>query len=244
MSRVRILVAEDDPHIRRGLVDALEGEGYDVESVPNGGEALRSYKPGRFGLLLLDIMMPERSGYDVCRAIRAADAATPIILLTAKGEEIDKVVGLELGADDYITKPFGVRELLARIAAVLRRTRSAPPPAVSEAKPDLPPVIRFGAAEIDRKTYRGRLGRREFELTARELKLIEAFHSRPDEVLSRDVLLNEVWGVDYFGTTRTLDQHIAMLRKKVESTPADPRTIVTVHGIGYRYRPEEERAKR
>jgi DNA-binding response OmpR family regulator len=238
MSRVRILVAEDDPHIRRGLADALEGEGYDVEAVPNGGEALRLFAPGRFGLLLLDIMMPERSGYDICRAVRATDTATPIILLTAKGEEIDKVVGLELGADDYVTKPFGVRELLARIAAVLRRSRSAgPPAAVVEAKPDLPPVLQFGAAEIDRKTYRGRLGRHRFELTARELKLIEVFHARPDEVLSRDVLLNEVWGVDYFGTTRTLDQHIAQLRKKVEATPAEPRTILTVHGVGYRYRP-------
>ena len=238
MSRVRILVAEDDPHIRRGLVDALESEGYEVEAVPDGGEALRCIAPGRFGLLLLDIMMPERSGYDVCRAVRAADTATPIILLTAKGEEIDKVVGLELGADDYITKPFGVRELLARIGAVLRRARPAgAPAAAAEAKPDLPPVLRFGAAEIDRRTYRGRLGRHQFELTARELKLIEAFHARPDEVLSRDVLLNEVWGVDYFGTTRTLDQHIAQLRKKIEATPAEPRTILTVHGVGYRYRP-------
>ncbi len=239
MSVVRILVAEDDPHIRQGLADVLESEGYKVETAVNGGEALRAYAPGRFGLLLLDIMMPERSGYDVCRAVRAIDAATPIILLTAKGEEIDKVVGLELGADDYITKPFGVRELLARIAAVLRRSRPAAPPAPpAAAKPELPPVLRFGGAEIDRKTYRGRLGRREFELTAREVRMIEVFHARPDEVLSRDVLLNEVWGVDYFGTTRTLDQHIAQLRKKVESAPAEPRTILTVHGVGYRYRPE------
>ena len=241
MSRRRILVAEDDPHIRQGLADALESEGYEVESVVDGGEALRRYTPGRFDLLLLDIMMPERSGYDVCRAVRATDAATPIILLTAKGEEIDKVVGLELGADDYVTKPFGVRELLARIAAVLRRahaTAAAPVPA-AEPPRDLPAVFRFGGAEIDRKTYRGRLGRRTFELTARELKLVETFRARPDEVLSRDMLLNEVWGVEYFGTTRTLDQHIAQLRKKIEAVPGEPQTLLTVHGVGYRYRPTD-----
>ncbi|MBM4155659.1 MAG: response regulator transcription factor [Lentisphaerae bacterium] len=238
MSRVRILVAEDDPPIRRGLVDALGGEGYEVEAVADGGAALRAFAPGRFALLLLDIMMPERSGYDVCRAVRATDTATPIILLTAKGEEIDKVVGLELGADDYITKPFGVRELLARIAAVLRRSRAVAPATAAPPPTDSPRTLRFGAAEIDRRTFRGRLGRRTFEVTARELKLIEAFHARPDEVLSRDVLLNEVWGVDYFGTTRTLDQHIAQLRKKIEASPAEPRTILTVHGVGYRYMPE------
>ena len=239
MSKPHILVAEDDANIRLGLVDALESEGYRVTAARDGGEALRRYEDGGFDLLLLDVMMPERSGYDVCRAVRARDARTPILLVTAKGEEIDKVVGLELGADDYITKPFGVRELLARVAAALRRARTpADPLPPEQPAPALPDRLRFGACEVDRKTYRLRRGRHVAELTARELRLIELFHQHPDEVLSRDLLLNEVWGIEYRGTTRTLDQHIALLRKKVEADPSDPRTILTVHGVGYRYRAE------
>jgi DNA-binding response OmpR family regulator len=237
MSKPKILVAEDDAHIRQGLVDALESEGYAVVAARHGGEALQRYEAGGFDLVMLDVMMPERSGYDVCRGIRARDPRTPIILVTAKGEEIDKVVGLELGADDYITKPFGVRELLARVAAVLRRARGATEVPRAAAVPALPDVLAFGACTVERKTFRLRRGRQAFELTARELKLIEIFHAHPDEVLGRDVLLNEAWGIEYLGTTRTLDQHIAQLRKKVEADPADPRTILTVHGVGYRYRP-------
>ncbi len=237
MSKPRILVAEDEANIRQGLVDALESEGYAVAAARHGGEALRRYEEGGFDLLLLDVMMPERSGYDVCRAVRSRDPRTPIILVTAKGEEIDKVVGLELGADDYITKPFGVRELLARVAAVLRRARApadAPPAAPAPALPD---VLAFGPCEVDRKKFRLRRGRHTFELTARELTLIELFHTHPDEVLTRERLLNEAWGIAYLGTTRTLDQHIAQLRKKVEEDPAAPRVILTVHGLGYRHPP-------
>lgn len=241
MNRTRILVAEDDPHIREGLVDTLESEGYAVTAVRDGGAALREWSEGGFDLLLLDVMMPERSGYDVCRAVRARDRRVPVILLTAKGEEVDKVVGLELGADDYITKPFGVRELLARIAAVLRRSRAAAedsaPAAPAAAETPPPDVFAFGAATIERRKMRGRLGKREFDVTARELKLMDTFLAHPDEVLSRDDLLNAGWGVGYFGTTRTLDQHIVQLRKKVERDPPEPDTILTVHGIGYRYRP-------
>ena len=236
MSKPRILVAEDDANIRQGLVDALESEGYAVVAARHGGEAIARYEDGGCDLLLLDVMMPERSGYDVCRAVRAKDRRTPIIMVTAKGEEIDKVVGLELGADDYLTKPFGMRELLARVAAVLRRSR-APAEAKPAAAPALPDVLAFGACEVDRRKFRLRRGRHAFELTARELKLIELFHGRPDEVLGRDLLLNEAWGIEYLGTTRTLDQHIAQLRKKVEEDAAEPRTILTVHGVGYRYRP-------
>jgi DNA-binding response OmpR family regulator len=178
---------------------------------------------------LLDVMMPQKSGYEICREIRKQDQRTPIILLTAKGEEIDKVVGLELGADDYVTKPFGLHELRARIAAVLRR--AAGPAKAAGANPD-----RFilGSATIDRKAYRLERDGASFDLTPRELKLLETFAARPGEVLSRNNLLNAAWGVDYFGTTRTLDQHIAQLRKKLEADPSAPRIILTVHGVGYK----------
>jgi DNA-binding response OmpR family regulator len=230
----RILVAEDDEHIRAGLVDALEGQGYAVEAAADGRKALDAYRRERVDLVLLDLMMPALSGYDVCRAIRQKDAATPILMLTAKGEEIDKVVGLELGADDYITKPFGVRELLARVAAALRRSRAADTPSGAAHVPD---EFRFGPAVVNRRTYTCTLGKRRHDLTARELKLLEAFYLRPGDVLSRNDLLNAVWGVDYYGTTRTLDQHVAQVRRKVEPRPDAPVTILTVHGVGYRYAP-------
>ena len=233
MKRTQILVAEDDDHIRQGLVDTLESEGYDVLAAANGTAALLEYHDHDPDLVLLDIMMPGRSGYDVCREIRRSDSRVPIIMLTAKGEEIDKVVGLELGADDYVTKPFGVHELLARISAVLRRSRQSAAP--QDDPVQLPDVLRIGAAEVDRRSYQGRLGDRTFRLTAREMKLLEAFFARPGEVLSRSHLLQEAWGFDYEGTTRTLDQHIAQLRKKIEPEPASPRAITTVHGVGYRY---------
>lgn len=231
MDASRILVAEDDPHIREGLIDILEGEGYRVVAAEDGNAALRLGEDAAFDLALLDIMMPGCNGYDVCRELRRRYPALAIIMLTAKGEEIDKVIGLELGADDYITKPFGVHELRARIAAVLRRSRRTAPAAVEE----LPDTLAIGAASIDRKTYRGRLGSRCFRLTAREMKLLEAFYLHPDEALQRNTLLNLAWGIDYQGTTRTLDQHIAQLRKKIEPDPAAPQVIMTVHGVGYRY---------
>jgi DNA-binding response OmpR family regulator len=155
-------------------------------------------------------------------------------MLTAKGEEVDKVVGLELGADDYVTKPFGVRELLARVAAVLRRSQT-PKPAQDHAAAALPDPFAFGPALVDCKTYTITCHGQSHPLTARELKLMELFVSRPGEVITRDELLNRVWGLTYFGTTRTLDQHIAQLRKKVELKPESPTTILTVHGVGYRY---------
>ncbi len=236
MNNIRLLIAEDDPHIRDGLIDTLESEGYAVEAVADGKAALDAFQQRRPDLVLLDIMMPELSGYDVCRAIRRTDTRTPVILLTAKGEEIDKVVGLELGADDYVTKPFGVRELLARVAAVLRRSQTAAPVA-PDASATLPDQIAFGAARVDRKTYTVTCHGRSESLTAREMKLIEFLFARPNEVIGRDELLNRVWGLTYYGTTRTLDQHIVQLRKKVEAAPDTPATILTVHGVGYRYVP-------
>jgi DNA-binding response OmpR family regulator len=238
MLPVRILVAEDDAHIRQGLIDILSGEGYRVAAAADGEAALRLLADQEFDLLLLDIMMPRRSGFDVCREIRRRGSSLAVIMLTAKSEEIDKVVGLELGADDYITKPFGVHELRARIAAVLRRTRPSEPPGANGR--ELPDTMRIGCAVIDRKRFCGRLSGRTFRLTPREMVLLETFFTHPDEVLSRDTLLNRAWGINYQGTTRTLDQHIVQLRKKIENDPAAPQVILTVHGVGYRYAAGEE----
>ena len=232
MTPVHILVAEDDNHIRQGLVDTLESEGYRVTAAVDGRMAADLLKKTRFDLVLLDIMMPEKSGYDLCRDIRSNDKETPIIMLTAKGEEIDKVLGLELGADDYITKPFGVYELLARISAVLRRSKRTEDNINQTA---MPPEFPFGHAVVNTRQFRLIKGKQHFDLSEREIKLLYAFFSHPDEVLNRDSLLNAVWGIEYYGTTRTLDQHIAQLRKKVEADPSKPEFIHTVHGIGYRY---------
>lgn len=232
--KARILVAEDDANIRLGLVATLESEGYDVVAASDGAQALRFAAQTAFSLAILDVMMPKTSGYDVCRELRARGDRLPVMMLTAKAEEIDKVVGLKLGADDYVTKPFGVRELLARVEALLRRSRASGDGAKT-AVDALPPVFRLGAAEVDRRAFTARVdGRESVTLTAREMKLAEIFAAYPGEVLTREALLNAVWGVDYFGTTRTLDQHVAQLRKKVERNPEHPASIVTVHGVGYR----------
>lgn len=230
----KILIAEDDPNIRLGLVATLESEGYAVTAAADGAQALKLFPQEKFELVILDVMMPRASGYDVCRELRARGTRVPVLFLTAKGEEIDKVVGLKLGADDYVTKPFGVHELLARVEALLRRSRTT---AVESAGADatLPAVFRLGPAEIERRKFTAKIAGRTSELTARELRLAEVFAAHPGEVLTRDALLNAVWGVGYFGTTRTLDQHVAQLRKKVEAVPDEPRVIVTVHGVGYRY---------
>ncbi|MDQ7783087.1 MAG: response regulator transcription factor [Desulfomonilaceae bacterium] len=233
MRSPHILVAEDDSHILMGLVDTLESEGYRVTPASDGNQALEMLNRESFDLVILDIMMPGTSGYDVCRDIRSHDQDQLIMMLTAKGEEIDKVVGLELGADDYVTKPFGVREFLARIAALLRRSRRNRDHSVNPAP--CPDLFTFGEAEIDALQYRARIMGTTLDLTAKELKLLQYFYSHPNEVLSRDRLLNDVWGMNYYGTTRTLDQHIAQLRKKVERDPAAPCVITTVHGVGYRY---------
>jgi DNA-binding response OmpR family regulator len=229
MKKVKVLVVEDDRPILTGLVDLLRGEGYEVAAAEDGKEALRAYAQARPNLILLDIMIPEKSGYDVCREIRAQDSLTPILMLTAKGQEADKVAGLELGADDYVVKPFGVSELLARVRALLRRNREEKP-----AK-DMSPIA-FGRVRIDPRTYEGRRGKKAFTVTGRELQLLRHFLDHDGEVVERFALLEAVWGIKYEGTTRTLDQHIAKLRQKVEDDPADPRHILTVHGVGYRFR--------
>lgn len=230
--KAKILIAEDDANIRHGLIATLESDGYAVTATSDGAQALRVFPQEKFDLVLLDIMMPKASGYDVCRELRARGARVPVLFLTAKGEEIDKVVGLKLGADDYVTKPFGVHELLARVEALLRRSRAGG--AHAAAAEGLPPVFNLGRAAIDRRKFTATVAGHAVPLTARELKLAEVFAAHPGEVLSRDALLNAVWGVDYVGTTRTLDQHVAQLRKKID-LPDAASCIATVHGVGYRY---------
>jgi len=230
MSAKTILVVEDELPILNGLVDLLEAEGYRVTTAVDGEDALRKYREAAPALILLDIMIPEKSGYDVCREIRSNDPLTPILILTAKGQEVDKVVGLELGADDYIVKPFGPDELLARIRAALRRAGARP----GKKKRDREP-LRFGPVEIDPRTLTGKRGKRSFPVTPREVELLRFMLEREGEAIHRFDFLDEIWGMSYGGTTRTLDQHIAQLRKKIEAKPEEPRHILTVHGVGYRF---------
>jgi DNA-binding response OmpR family regulator len=232
MGKQSILVVEDEGAILTGLFDLLCGEGYSVRTAEDGEKGLAAYGEERPDLVLLDVMMPGKSGYEVLREIRKTDEATPVLLLTAKGQEIDKVVGLELGADDYIVKPFGINELLARIKAALRRSGkgggNGKRPAVR---------IAFGNVIVDAKNYVCEKGGKRSQLSVKEVQLLEYFCAHPNEVVNRDTLMDRIWGVRYEGTTRTLDQHIAQLRKKVEDDPAAPRHIVTVHTVGYKFVP-------
>jgi len=228
--KTKILVVEDDPHILLGLEEVLKSDGFEVATCNRGDQALEAFGKHRPGLVVLDVMLPGLSGYDVCKQLRAKKVATPILMLTAKGQEIDKVVGLDLGADDYVTKPFGVRELLARIHALLRRGRNGAAPAANESET----AFKVGAATIDPKTFQLQRGKASEELTAKEMKLLQYFHLHTGEVLSRDRLLNEVWGYNYFGTTRTLDQVIVQLRKKLGDNGDEPKHLLTVHGVGYK----------
>jgi DNA-binding response OmpR family regulator len=222
----RILVIEDDPAILRGLADNLGCESHDVLTAGDGesGYALaRSRNPD---LILLDLMLPRMSGYELCRKLRAENVATPIVMLTARGDEADRVVGLDLCADDYITKPFSVRELLARIRAVLRR---------AQVQSALPAELRFGNVVVDFRRYEARKADRPVELTRKEFGLLRLLAARAGEPVTRDDLLNEVWGYDATPTTRTVDNHVASLRAKLEDNPSDPRHLFTVHGVGYKW---------
>ncbi len=230
MKKKVILVVEDELPILTGLVDLIEAEGYRAVQALDGEEALRKYRTETPALILLDIMIPEKSGYDVCREIRAGDPVTPILILTAKGQEVDKVVGLELGADDYIVKPFGADELLARIRAGLRRANTRTKPKREDKTP-----FGFGRVEIDPRVMTGKRGQKTFPVTPREIELLRFMMDREGEAIHRFDFLDEIWGMSYGGATRTLDQHIAQLRKKVEAKPEKPVHIITVHGVGYRF---------
>ncbi len=227
--KTKILIVEDDPHILLGLEEILASEGFEVAVCNRGDQAIDAVAKHRPGLVVLDVMLPGLNGYDVCKQLRAKKLATPILMLTAKSQEIDKVVGLDLGADDYVTKPFGVRELLARIHALLRRTSAKSADGAESQTP-----FQIGQASIDPKTFQLKRGKTVEELTAKELKLLQLFFAHPGEVLSRDRLLNEVWGYNYYGTTRTLDQVIVQLRKKLGDNGDTPQHLLTVHGVGYK----------
>lgn len=226
---MKVLLAEDDELTRQGLAEVLASEGYEVTQAANGQAALDSFHAAKPDFVCLDIMMPGQSGYDVCRAIRSDDPDIPIIFISAKSEEIDKVVGFELGADDFIVKPFGVREVVARIRAVTRRCYAARP-AEEVVREFLLGDLRVVPAEL--RAYRDES---VIELSLRDVQMLELFRNHAGEVLDRNTIFNHCWGEDYFPNSRTLDQHISQLRKRVELDPKSPQIIRTVHGAGYRF---------
>jgi len=223
----KILIIEDEEDLVKGLRLNLKDEGYQVAWASDGEQGIDRVFKEKPDLILLDIMLPKKDGLEICRELREKKITIPIIMLTAKGEEIDKVVGLEIGADDYITKPFSVRELLARIKAHLRReerdTRS------------IPDVFTSGDVEIDFNHLKVKRKDRERDLTSLEAEILKYFISRPGEVVKRDDLLDKIWGYERFPTTRTIDNHILKLRKKIEEDPSRPRHILSVYGEGYRF---------
>ena len=224
----RILIAEDDASMREGLTDNLLFEGYEVTGVANGKEALKVLETDQFDLVILDVMMPEVSGFDVCQNLRKNGNNVPIIFLTAKGEEIDRVLGLEFGADDYISKPFSLRELLARIKAILRRNLSANQQ-VAQGKYE-----EIGKLRVDFSRYDARIDNEKVKLSHRELDVLHFLWNNRQKIVSRDDLLKNIWGYDEFPTTRTIDNFILRIRQKVEDNPNEPKIILTVHGLGYK----------
>ncbi len=223
---IKILLVEDEPKMQQVIKDNLELEGYDVAIAGDGKDGLRKILENSYSLILLDVMLPEMSGFDVCRKAREKGVATPVIFLTAKGEEIDKVLGLELGADDYITKPFGVRELLARTKAVLRRTEGSASGPVEK--------LALGPVEIDFQTYTASRDGTVLPMTPKEFELLKFLWQHRNQVVSRDQVLTNVWGYDETISTRTIDNFILRLRQKIEVNPAKPKRIITIHGLGYK----------
>ena len=222
----RILIVEDEESILMSLEDDLRHEGYTVTGETNGARGLELAQAGGKDLIILDLMLPGLDGLEICKQLRAAGDTTPILMLTAKSQEVDKVLGLELGADDYVTKPFSRRELLARVKALLRRAETGNTPLDR---------FRFGDVEVDFKAYEVRKGGRTLDLTAKEFALLRLFINHRNEVLHRDVILNEVWGDDADVFPRTVDAHIVHLRKKLEDDAADPRHIINVRAVGYKF---------
>jgi len=223
----RILVVEDEPGIALGLQDDLRIEGYEVEVAGDGITALRRARETAFDLIVLDVMLPGKDGFDVCRELRRGGNRTPILMLTAKAQEAEKVLGLELGADDYMTKPFGTRELRARIKALLRRAGGE--------EQDQPKPYRFGDIEVDFRRGELRRSGEAVDVTPIEFKLLGVFIRARGRVLSRDQLMDAAWGHDTFASARVVDNHIANLRKKIEPDPAQPRYLRNVRGLGYRF---------
>ncbi|MBS2213471.1 response regulator transcription factor [Carboxylicivirga mesophila] len=223
----RILVVEDEPDMQSGIKDNLEFEGYDVDTASDGKEGLQKILTDSFDLVLLDVMLPHISGFDVCKKVRHENNNTPIIFLTAKGEEIDKVIGLESGGDDYLTKPFSLRELLARVKAVLRRTEMQNPSATNH-------ETQVGRLKVDFGTYTAWVDGEQVKMTSKEFEILQYLLKHKNATISRDSLLDNVWGYDFQPTARTIDNFILKLRHKIEDNPNDPQIIITVHGMGYR----------
>ena len=221
----RVLVVEDDPAIMLGLVDNLEAESYEVLTATDGLAAYRAIVDEKPDLVILDLMLPKQSGYEVCRKARAERITTPILMLTARGEEGDRVLGLDLGADDYVTKPFSMPELLARVRALLRRAYPAN---------DLPTELRLGDVVVDFERYVASKRGRTLDLTPKEFGVLRFLAARAGAVVRRDELLDEVWGYNAEVTTRTVDTHVATLRAKIETKASEPRHLITVHGVGYK----------
>ncbi len=221
-----ILIVEDEPEMQRGLKDNLEFENYVVELAADGQIGLQRISEHSYDLIILDIMLPKMSGLDLCRRAREQGIKTPIIMLTARGEEIDKVLGLELGADDYVTKPFGVRELLARVKALLRRAEGSVG-AASER-------VVLGSVEVDFAAYTATRERKPLNLTPKEIEILKYFWHHRNKTVTRDELLTNVWGYDESLSTRTVDNFILKLRQKIEVDPATPKYILTIHGVGYK----------
>lgn len=225
----KILVVEDEAGIAFALETDLQTEGYDVAVTSDGLDAVRRARSEQFDLILLDIMLPSKDGFEVCRELRRSGLKTPIILLTAKANEAEKVVGLDVGADDYVTKPFSPRELRARIRAMLRRAK------LEEGKDCGENLYRFGPFEVDLLRFELRRDGRPLDTTTTELKLLSALLRNRGRVLSRDRLLDEVWGEAICVTDRVIDNHVVALRKKIEDEPATPRYLISVRGVGYRF---------
>jgi DNA-binding response OmpR family regulator len=222
----KILIIEDEPNMVAGLRDNFEFEGYEVAAAYDGVEGLERALKEQPDLVLLDVMMPRMSGLDVCKQLKIKRPGIPIIMLTARGQEVDKVVGLELGADDYVTKPFSIRELIARTKAVLRRVSK------SVGNGD---AFGFSDVNVDLKSCRVTRRGKAVEISAKEFELLKYFISHSGETLSRERLLTEVWGYEHFPTTRTVDAHIVRLRQKLEPSPEQPHFFLTVHGVGYKF---------
>jgi len=221
----RILVVEDDPAILRGVRDNLQYESHEVLTATDGEAGYRLLAEKKPDLVILDLMLPKINGYQLCRRVRGEGITTPILMLTARGEEVDRVMGLDLGADDYVTKPFSVPELLARVRAILRRVRSAE---------SLPPELRFDDVVVDFLRYEAQKGGKVLKLSRKEFGILRQLAAQAGQVVTREDLLNEVWGYENYPSTRTVDNHIASLRAKLEENPSHPRRLLTVHGVGYK----------
>jgi DNA-binding response OmpR family regulator len=226
---MKVLVAEDDRLTREGLVEVLESEGYRVIAAVDGVDAVRRFREELPDFVCLDIMMPGRSGYEACRAIRSDAPNVPIVFISAKAEEFDRLVGFEMGADDFIVKPFSVREVVARVRAVARRCCAR--------QPEPPPQFVLDDLTVIPVELRARRGEDVIELSPRDVRILQLLHKYAGQALDRNVIFRHGWGEDYFPNSRTLDQHISQLRKRIELDPKSPRIIRTVHGVGYRYDP-------